>query len=341
MKFLTFIFILLLLASCQRSENTSSSLPPLVRTFVTSASPGPGLELRGTITYNHRTRLGFKQGGVIAEIKVDAGDRVKEGQVVASLDKVDFNASLNSARAGYDKAKSDLERAEKLLSIKAVSVNTRDDVRTAFLASEAALTIAKEALERTQLYAPADGIVFARLAEPGETVGPGTPILVIDEVDHIVIRSGVTEDELIRIKEGRPTAIELSDKKIINGQITSLAATPNTEDGLYTIEVTPDSSEKSSLVPGALVRIRFENSEAQSDIRIPLDALVHRNDNDFVFVINSTREGSTVKMRPITIGHISGKEVIVNAGLTGMEKIVAEGAYFLNDNQTVRIEATK
>jgi hypothetical protein len=180
--------------------------------------------------------------------------------------------------------------------------------------------------------------VFARLAEPGETVGPGTPVLVIDSTEHLVVRAGATEQERNQLSLGQAAAFLLSDYTSAAGRVTSLATTPNTDDGLYTVEVTPDPSRRLTLLPGALVRLQFANNHSgQNAIRIPLDALVHRRDQDFVFVIQTAAAGPFVNLRPITVARVSGTEVIVQVGLTGAERIVAEGAYFLQDNQAVRI----
>jgi RND family efflux transporter MFP subunit len=327
-----------LLSACQKPAGEGPVPPPLVRTLTLSSSAGAALELRGSVAAAHRVLLGFKQGGLIAALSVEPGQRVVRGQILGRLDPTDTLATVQAAQAACDKARRDLERAERLVQIGAIAVKMRDDARTELEAADADLIRARDALARTQLRAPENGTVFARLAEPGETVGPGTPVLVIDSTWQLVIRAGATEQELAQLKTGQSVVLLLADNPSAGGCITSLAATPNPEDGLYTVEVTPAAAPPLTLLPGALVRLQFaHNPTTRAAIRIPLDALVHRRDQDFVFVLQTPASGPVVRLRPIMVAHVSGTEVVVQEGLSSTERIVAEGAYFLQDNQAVRV----
>lgn len=328
----------LVFSGCEKSAPVETVAPPLVRVYATAQAVEEMMEFRGSVEAAHRVRLGFKQGGVISELQADVGRRISKGQVVGRLDQVDTRAAVRSAQAGFDKAQRDLERAERLLDTGAATVKSRDDARSQFDAAEAALTQAREALARTELHSPVDGTVFARLAEPGETVGPGIPVLIIDGTENLIIRAGVTEKELSKLKQGQKAYLQSADKVLFTGRITSIAKTPNANDGLFSVEVTPDKSKNFILVPGALITMKFKTgTDDPTAIRIPLDALVHRRDQDFVFVIQNSSAETSVSLQPVTVSSISGKEVIIREGLTGKEHIVAEGAYFLQDKQIVRI----
>ncbi len=117
--------------------------------------------------------------------------------------------------------------------------------------------MAREALQRMQMVSPAAGTVFARLAEPGETVGPGMPVLVIDSTERLTVRAGATERELALLALGLAATLELADGATFGGRVKSLARTPNLEDGLFTVTVTPDDTAQRKLLPGALVRLLF------------------------------------------------------------------------------------
>lgn len=330
--------LMVLLTACEKQPISETSALPLVRVFSTHPSSDEILELRGSIEPAHRVRLGFKQGGLISEILVNAGQHISRGQVVGRLDQVDAKALVKSAQAAYDKAQRDFERAERLLDSGVTTVKSRDDARAQLDACEAALTQAREALSRTQLFSPVDGTVYARLAEPGETIGPGTPVLAIDGTRNLIVRAGATEKELSKLIFGQTGVLMMPDDTRMEGKITSLAKMPNPEDGLYAVEITPNSSLSPNFVPGTLLRMQFTiNREEAGMIRIPLEALVHRRDQDFVFVIQSESANHVVNLTPITIAQISGKDVILRTGLSGTERIVAEGAYFLQDKQSVRI----
>ncbi len=325
----------LLAIACRRQAPAGALPPPLVRVHRIAPSQAASLELRGSIAAAHRVRLGFKQMGVIAALLVDNGDRVARGQVVGRLNDVDARSLVRAAQAARDKAGRDAQRAERLVTQGALPSNLRDDARNQLEAAEAQLAQAREALARTQLVSPVTGTVLSRLAEPGESVNAVTPVLVIDSADALIARAGATERERERLKVGMNSVLVLDDGASRPGRLTSLATTPNAEDGLYAVEVTPESA-RPALLPGALARLRFEGPRPTSVVTIPLDALVHRQDRDYVFALERRNGQAVVRLTPIAVDRVEGTTLLVRDGLTGGQSIVAEGAYFLEDGQAVR-----
>src|SRR6185436_18161407 len=118
------------------------------------------------------------------------------------------------------------------------------------------------------------------------------------------------------------------------GKVASLAPAPNPADGLYSVEIRP---EKKGLQSGSLITVSFEETKVESTLRIPLEAKVRRDDKDSVFIVEGDKEQGVVRLRSIEAGRSEGLQVIVRSGLKDGERIVAEGSYFLQDGQTVRI----
>lgn len=330
-------FVLVASQACQRRAPSEAVTPPLVRVQRVAAAADTALELAGTFTAAQRVRLGFKQGGLVASIAVGEGDRVARGQVVARLDDVDARAAVRATQAALDKARRDAERAARLAAQGAVPSSIRDDAQGQLEAAEAQFSQARDALARTHLASPVAGTVFMRLAEPGETVGSGNPILIIDSSGRLVARAGATERELAQIGPGGQATLALDDGTELAGQVTSLAATPGSDDGLYAVEVTPKIPPRGSVLQGTSVRLRISGTRPVDALRIPLDALVHRRDRDYVFVLEQSGAGVVARLRPITVGRVEGTTVAARRGLAAGERIVAEGAYFLQDGQAVRV----
>jgi RND family efflux transporter MFP subunit len=319
------------LASCTSQRAASVPPPPLVRALQLQKRSRDPIELRGSVASRSRIKLGFKQAGVVAELRVEEGDAVRKGQTLAALDDVDALAQLRVATSARDKARRDAERAARLAQEGAVATSVRDDAQSQLEAAEARVAQARDAVLRTKLVAPASGTVFARLGEPGETVGAGAPVLVLDTTGALVVKASATARELSALRLGQAASLSGDEgAAIVEGRVTSLATTPDAADGLYAVEVTPAQSQR--LRPGALVRVRFAASAGAQALRIPLDALVHRQDRDFVFVL----EGGKVRQAAVEVDEAEGREILVRAGLSGGERIVAEGAYFLQDGQSVR-----
>lgn len=337
MKKVALLCAALAAAACTSAPAPEATPPPLVRGHKVMATPACAIELRGQVAPRSRIRLGFKQPGIIAAILVREGDRVAAGQTVARLDDVDARSAVRMARAAHDKAQRDADRAARLATEGALATSLRDDARSQLEAATAQLQQAEDALARTRLAAPATGTVFMRTAEPGEMLGSGSPVLVVDTTNALEVEAGASLGEARRLRPGLEASLVPEEGDPVPGRVTSVAITPNAADGLYAVEVAPRTTPR-AWRPGALFRVRIEPGDDAAAIRIPLEALVHRQDRDYAFVLKLGNSGSAVvAMRPITSGAAEGREISVVSGLEAGEEIVAEGAYFLQDGQAVRI----
>lgn len=325
---------LLLSLGCGHKVEAPALEAPLVIAHKVQTGDEGALTLRGVVSARSRMRLGFRQPGVLAAVLVREGDAVRTGQVLARLDDSDARAQVQAATAQRDKARRDADRAARLATEGAVPASLRDDALNHLQAAEAQLAIAQEALNRTRLIAAAAGTVFQRVAEPGESLGSGTPVLIVDETSRLLLKVGVTDRDLKRVKEGQAVTVTPEDGSAsFPARVNSVASSPSPEDGLFAVEITPTSATR--LTPGVLMQVRFEGAQRQS-VRIPLDALVHRQDRDFVFLLEGGNPAKT-KLQPVEVGKGEGKSLLLRNGLKGGERIVAEGAYFLQDGQTVRV----
>jgi len=338
MRRLGVVVLSVLALSCTRGVEPEAAPPPLVRTFTVAPSEEGTIELRGQVSARSRLRLGFKQPGVVQDVLVREAEAVARGQIVASLDDLDARSALRSARAARDKAKRDADRADRLATEGALASSLRDDALSQLEAAEAQLAQAEDALERTRLRAPVAGTVFMRMAEPGETVGAGSPVVVLDTTGVLEVTGGATEREAKALRVGQGVELLTEDGGAsFRGRLSALATTPNPMDGLYAVEVSPEAAAP-TLRPGALLRMRFAARPDQTPgWRIPLEALVHRLDHDYVFVVEAAASGGVARLRPVETGAAEGRDVTVRSGLSGGERIVAEGAYFLQDGQAVRL----
>jgi RND family efflux transporter MFP subunit len=307
--------------------------PPSVQTMLVAPATDAPLQLRGTIAAQSRLRLGFKTGGILAAVLVQEGDRVARGQVLARLDPAEAQAQLRAALAHREKAKRDWARADRLATEGALAASARDDAKTALEAAEASLAVGQEALARMTLAAPAAGTVFQRLAEPGESIGAGNPVLLVDETGSLTVKVGVTDRDLRRLRMGQEAQLLPEDgSPAVKGRITSLAPTPDPADGLYAAELRPAAPVR-GWQPGSLIGVRFDGAIQDPALRVPLEALVHRQDRDWVFLVQEGR----VKLVPVVAGRSEGRGIVVKQGLKGGERVVTEGAYFLQDGQPVRV----
>ena len=324
---------LLLLAACGREEAKVAEAPPLVRAFQTARTGEDAVELRGTVVPRERLRLGFKAPGILKAMKVREGDRVQAGQVLAVLDDLDARSQSRVAQASLDRARREAERAARLVQEGALPAIQREDTRNQLESAEALWRQAVDGVNRTRILAPLSGTIHQRLAEPGEAVGAGVPVLVLDSADHPVVRTGVPERELASMKPGRYTEILEPGGGPRVARITSVASAPG-DDGLYAVEVVPVAGR---LRTGSLVQVRVPFAPEPGRVRIPFSALVNRQGHDLVAFLQPAGKDFKVWFHPVKVDKADGHGVILRQGLGPGERIVSEGAFSLQDGQTVRI----
>ncbi len=329
------LFALIGCAACGRPDEAESRRPPLVRAAIARGEGDAVLELRGTLAPLGTVRQGFKSPGVVASVDVRVGDRVRRGRLLARIDDVDAREGLVAASAALERARRDAERAARLASAGAMAGAQSEDARNALEAAEAAWRQATDALARTRLVSQVDGTVAERLAEPGETVAAGAPVVVVDTSGRLLARAGVAARELGKLRLGARALLLLEDDGTrAGGRVTSVAASPSASDGLYAIEVTPDGPLASTARAGGLVTIRMDGVAPGAAVRLPLEAVVHRRDRDLVYVLGA---GGVVAERAVTVAGCVDTEATVSTGLAPGERVVAAGAFLLQDGMPVRI----
>lgn len=324
--------LLLLGVLACRPRQEEAAPPPLVK-VVRVAPDGQGvMEIRGQVAPEGRLKLGFRKGGVVASIRVREGNAVKAGQLLATQEDAEWKAGVVAAQAALDKAKRDLARAERLAGEGALPTSVAEDARTAVAAAEAQRVSAEEGLQKLRLLAPVAGTIFQRLAEPGEAVGDGQPVLLLDSTGDLVVRGGLTEDQARGLKAGQGVTLVADNGATVPGRIRSVGLAPNPGDGLYGLEVVPVG--KADLRSGALLRIRIEGLKGINGRFVPVEALVHRQDRTYLCVV----EGGTIQHRPVGVVRVEGRRALIQGGVKDGDRVVAEGGTFLQAGQKVRVQ---
>jgi RND family efflux transporter MFP subunit len=324
-------------AGCKRHDEVVASPPPAIVTLTVQSSAEPALSRRGVVAAGARLRLGFNAPGVLLDIGVKTGDVVHKGQVLARLKSTDAAAELQSARATLARAQRDLRIADVLASTGSAPAVQRDDARSALSIATANASLAAEWLGQREIASPIDGTVLARLAEPGEAVVPGAPVLVVEGTRRLIVKVGVNERELKRVHANQSvTLVAEGNDAPITGTVSGLAPAPGV-DGLYDVEIAPASVHTSTLRPGTLVTVLFVDDEHPAAVSVPLDALVYRNDRACAFIVSGSTADPTVRLRELEVDRADRRDVVVRAGLKDGERIVREGAQFLFDGESVRL----
>jgi RND family efflux transporter MFP subunit len=334
-------------ASAQAPAASTSPKPALtVKQVLAQSSTWPQtLSATGSIAAWQEVVIGAEIGGQrLAALMVDVGDRVKKGQLLARLspgtletDLAASKAALLEAEASAREAHQTAERVKTLQGSEALSPQAIDQALAADAAAQARVAAARARMQAdqlrlayTQVTAPDDGVINARLATPGALVQPGQELFRLQRQGRLEWRADVPGPELARLKAGQTVRVQPSGAPAVEGRIRRVAPQidPQTRNGLVYV----DLKAGEALRAGLFARGDFILGESAA-LTLPQSAVLLRDGFSYVFRI----DGSQVRQTKVQVGRREGDRVEVRSGLAAGAAVVESGVGFLADGDTVRV----
>lgn len=338
---------LAMLAGCTGSKASTTGIVAEERPRVELVTIAPVAEegyirASGLTGYKRELALGFKVGGVIARISVDAGERVVAGQALAALKPVEVAAANQEAEAALVKAETDLARNQALFDKGFVAQARLDDAKLAVERAKAAQAARNFDRSTAIIIAPAGGMILARQAEPAQIIAAGAPVLTLGETGSgIVARVGIRARDVRDIRLGGPALVrgsELGDTAV-TGKVTAIAASGDSANGDFEIEI---AFPNAKAPPPGVVIIGLFPRQAGADSRPagsflvpPLAIFDARADQGFIYVVDAA---NIARRRVVTTGGLARGGIIVLDGLAQGERIIAAGGAYVRDGQQVQPE---
>ncbi len=352
MKNITLVFILLLssitLQNC--TESIGQSLPEEeqeeVKTVavkigeVKSTSQPLAVETSGMLGIKDEAKLAFKIGGIIETVYVEEGDFVKEGQILATLNKAEIDAQVRQAEIGLEKSKRDLVRVQKLYDDTVATLEQVQDLTTGREMANARLDIAKFNQKHAVIYAPTSGKIQRKLAQKGEVTAPGNPIFIMSTTgDAKVMRVGLTDKDVVRTRIGDRATLQFDAHPGINftARVVDIAENPNPRTGTYEVELMV-SSKGYLMKNGFVGKAKLYPSRQQPYLKIPVDAIVEASrDKVTLYTPKSDMESvEQIQVTPISIEE-DFFTAAPNANTQDLRLVVTEGAKYISKNSRIEI----
>lgn len=285
------------------------------------------------------------EGGQVLRVFVEPGQWVRQGQVLATVDRAvqtqqiaQLAAQIRVAEADARLAQSDLDRALALSGrgfVSTADVERRTAARDSAVArvrvAQAQLGEIRARTGRLDIRAPDAGLVLSRGVEPGQVVSPGSGVLFrIARGGEMELLAQVGEAELAQLSTGaRATVTPVGSSTTFSGQIwqVSPVVDPQTRQGTARIAL----SYAAGLRPGGFASAQIIAAASQASV-LPESAILHDDEGTYVLLINAQNK---VERRAVTIGTVGAQGVPITSGLTGQEKVVLSAGAFLNVGDTV------
>nr|WP_229427309.1 efflux RND transporter periplasmic adaptor subunit [Massilia atriviolacea] len=321
---------------------------------VTTTKPSPAtlaikLGANGNVAAWQEAVIGSESGGLrLTDVKVNVGDIVKKGQVLAVFSADTVNADVAQARAALLEAEANAAeavanaaRARTLENSGALSAQQISQYKTAEQTARARIASAKAALSSqqlrlkyTQVVAPDDGVISARSATVGSVVGVGTELFRMIRQGRLEWRAEVTAAELARLKPGTSAVVKAANGSELTGKVRMIAPTidPQTRSALVYVDLPQSVGANAPFKAGMFASGQFELGTSDA-MTVPQQAVVVRDGFSYVFRLNQDSRVSQLKVQP---GRRLGDRIEVTKGLSADAVVVVSGAGFLNEGDLVR-----
>ncbi len=229
------------LAACGRGPQETAAPPTPVRTAVAVSGPAsPPIEGNGIVATKDEARLSFKVGGVVSRIRVQEGESVRKGQLLAEIEPAEINAQVDATSQLAAKARRDLERGERLYADQVISLEQLEGLRTQAATSQAQLRSAQFNRGYATIVAPRDGVVLRKLVQERELVPAGQPVLALGGRERgYIVRGSLADREIVQVKIGDLAKVSLDawPGKEFSGRISEVASAADERSGMFPIEV--------------------------------------------------------------------------------------------------------
>lgn len=300
----------------------------------------PAIVTNGIVATKDEMRLSFKVAGVIRKIYVEEGQAVRKGERLAEIELAEIDAQVSQVRALAQKAKRDLGRGERLYADQVISLEQLQDLRTQASVQTAQLRSIEFNRGYAVIAAPQEGVVLRKLSQERELVPAGQPVLVIGAHDRgYVVRAALSDREVVQLKLGDPAEIRLDayPGRPIEGSVTEIANAADEKSGLFPVEIRFGSLPV-PLASGLVAKLRVypASSREAALTYVPISAVVEGDrDRASVFVV----DGNHAKRRDVRVAFIEPTGVALTSGLKPGERVVTDGAPYLEDQEQIEVES--
>lgn len=337
MKYSILIVVLVAtLTACNNKESKPQAKPgrPAL-TLVAGALSADGSRFySGEIRARQELNLGFRVPGKIVERLVDAGAQVKAGQVLARLDPSDAGLQAGAAQAQLKLIDADVKRYRELRARGFVSQSALDAKEAALAAASAQAGLTHNQSAYVVLTAEHDGVVAATMAEAGQVVGIGQPVLHLALAGEQEVAIEIPETEFTQRHVGDVAQVTAgNDGQTYTGRLRELSPIADSGSRTYAARVA-FSAPPGKIALGMTAQVRFDAGlHSTHQLLIPLSAIYQQGKQTAVWIVAADH---SVSLRQVQVAAYRDNGAVIAAGLAAGERIVSAGVHRLSPGEKIQ-----
>lgn len=322
---------------------------------VSEQASGKLRQFSGVVEAADRSSIGFEVSGNVREVRVDVGDKITKGQVLAVLDKRTYNIDVKSAEAELGRAKvqladkrNDLDRFQRINkqdpgAVSQASLDQSqaavDGARKQVQFRKSQLKLAQRDLEKTVLRAPFDGVIANRYIDAFNEVARGQKCFDVFENTGMEVAVSIPEDAIddIRMEQEGEIRFSVIADRTYQGRVTEISKVAGTANA-FPIKLTVEDPDQ-RIRPGMTARVTLllAGDDQKAAYLIPISAVAQRGESKKGFVFTYDPQTSTVKQSKIEASSVRGNSVLITEGVKDGDIIAVAGVSFLEDGQEVKL----
>jgi RND family efflux transporter MFP subunit len=309
------------------------------------------LEFASSVSALRAASLSPATAGLVAELRVDAGDRVEAGEVLIRLDDElarfqlasDESAARRAQQAATD-ARRRLAEARELAGKQTIAETAVRDLESEVIEDEAELAraqavagLSRATLARHTLTAPFAGVISARTTDLGEWVTPGATVLELVSTEQLIVDLQVSEIYLGRIREGAPLTLRFSGDERVAATVTATVPVTDPTARTFLVRAVADETHE-AMFPGVSVSARITLDTGRRGTIVPRDAVLRYADGRSVVWVVTGEDGvDRADERLVQTGLSFNGLIEIRSGVRAGERVVVVGNESLRDDQPVRV----
>lgn len=323
-------------AGCRGTPAVDASAPTVEVALAVWDGAGQDLYLSGTIEAERTTPLDFSVVGTLKDLLVHEGQAVRRGQVLGRLDPRAYEDALGIARAKAEQAEDAARRLEPMHRNHTIAEVKWIEVQSGLQQARRALSLAQKNLEDCDLRAPVDATVANRNAEPGMTVMPGRPVLVLVSTRTVWATAPVPSGQVAQLRVGQSVSVRVDAIGTErSGEVIEIGVVADPLTRTFPVKARLQNAD-GALRVGMVAELRVRVKGSAGAVVVPREAVrVDERGTPIVYVVR----GDVARRHAVQVAGYRGERIAVSRGLTGGELVVTSGTPMLADGIKVRVAA--
>lgn len=341
------------LAGCGKKAAPKTAKPggddtqPVMIEALSSRALDEYITVSGKLEGLTEVTMSSETSGRILNLYKKLGDSVSKGERIGIVDNDIYRirldqaeAALLSAQSSYDNASKNFSYAEESKKRNLISEAEYNNAISGIKGAKAGLDgakanreSAKKAMENSYLAAPESGVISNLMVSSGQYINPGQPIATITDAKTLIMKSGVGESQITKLKKGQPAIVSYSGiTEPFKGTLRGFGISPLANTATYPLEIEIRNNGK--LLPGMVVSAQILSKRHTDLLFTQITNIVKEFDKNYVYIVN---DKGNAERRPVELGSIIGENVVISSGVEIGENIVVSGIENLEDGTKVQI----